>query len=206
MCDRIACWGYVVLVPHLFYRVGRAAEPAPDAVLREARGPEAFFEPGDGAGGALTAEMSGPISRRTSRRCATCPGWARPGRRHRLLHGRPARGSGRAAHPGVAAAGGFHGGGLVTDAADSPHLGLPRRQSRVRLRSRRPGPVDAARGCRRARAALAAAGLTATNEVYAGAGARLLDGRHLDVRRGRHRAPLPELGALFTGSSDEPDL
>ncbi len=29
MADRIASWGYVVLVPHVFYRDGSAAEPPP---------------------------------------------------------------------------------------------------------------------------------------------------------------------------------
>lgn len=39
MADRIASWGYVVLVPHLFHRYGSAAEWAPteDLLLLEAR-------------------------------------------------------------------------------------------------------------------------------------------------------------------------
>ena len=35
MADRIASWGYTVLVPHVFYREGAAADLAPTADLRE---------------------------------------------------------------------------------------------------------------------------------------------------------------------------
>ncbi len=35
MADRIASWGYTVLVPHVFYRDGSAADLAPSADLRE---------------------------------------------------------------------------------------------------------------------------------------------------------------------------
>ncbi len=35
MADRIASWGYVVLVPHVFYRDGSAADLAPKADLRQ---------------------------------------------------------------------------------------------------------------------------------------------------------------------------
>jgi carboxymethylenebutenolidase len=69
----------------------------------------------------------------------------------------------------VAAVGAWHGGGLVTDAPDSPHRLLG--QVRAELvfghadRDRSMGP-EAVAGLGRA---IEAAGLTATNEVFAGA-------------------------------------
>ncbi len=70
--------------------------------------------------------------------------------------------------PGVVAAAGFHGGGLVTDDADSPHAGLPRARAEFVFghadqdRSMTPEAVE------RLGQALAEAGLTATNEIYPG--------------------------------------
>ena len=70
--------------------------------------------------------------------------------------------------PAVVAAAGFHGGGLVTDDPDSPHRGLPQARAEFVFghadqdRSMTPEAV-AALG-----EALAAAGLTATNEIYPG--------------------------------------
>ena len=71
--------------------------------------------------------------------------------------------------PEVAAVGGFHGGGLVTDAEDSPHRGLPTARAEFVFghadndRSMPPEAIvtlgEALRG----------AGLTASNEVYEGA-------------------------------------
>jgi carboxymethylenebutenolidase len=69
----------------------------------------------------------------------------------------------------VAACGGFHGGGLVTDAPDSPHLAVARARAEFVFghadqdRSMPPEAVTALGE------ALTSAGLTHTNEVYAGA-------------------------------------
>src|SRR3712207_3757707 len=46
MADRIASWGYLVLVPHLFYRHGRAAALAPASDLRIEAERDAFFAGG----------------------------------------------------------------------------------------------------------------------------------------------------------------
>jgi carboxymethylenebutenolidase len=125
MADRIASWGYVVLAPHVFYRDGSAEELAPRADLREAGAREAFFGPAlMGRVQALTPDRSAPDAE----------AWIRTLREH--------AGDGPVATTGycmgarlavrtagqfpayVAAVGGFHGGGLVTDAADSPHLAI----------------------------------------------------------------------------------
>ena len=84
------------------------------------------------------------------------------------------------AHPDVVAAcGGFHGGGLASDAPDSPHLGLGKARARFVFghadhdQSMDPDAVA------RLGEALDAAGLEASNEVYPGAHAWLLDGGHV---------------------------
>jgi carboxymethylenebutenolidase len=120
MVDRIAGDGYVVLAPNVFYRAGRSPVLAqPDLTDPEQR--SSFFQSvrplmgqltperltGDGAAyleflGAVAAP--GPVAI-----TGYCMG-ARVGWRI------------AAAHPGrVAALAGFHAGGLVTDAPDSPH-------------------------------------------------------------------------------------
>jgi carboxymethylenebutenolidase len=68
--------------------------------------------------------------------------------------------------PEVVACAGFHGGGLATDAPDSPHLGLPDARAEFVF-----GHADHDRGMppeavERLGEALAAAGLTAKNEIY----------------------------------------
>lgn len=121
MADRIASWGYVVLVPHVFHRDGTAAELAPRGDLRDPDDRAAFFAGGaldrvhaltpDLANadaerwvGALLEHATGPIGV-----TGYCMG-ARLAVRTAAL--RPDM---------VAAVGGFHGGHYVTDAPDSPH-------------------------------------------------------------------------------------
>jgi carboxymethylenebutenolidase len=125
MADRIASWGYVVLAPHVFYRDGSAEELAPKGDLREEGAREAFFQ------GGVMGRVQGLTPDRSA---ADAEAWLRTLREH--AGGGPigttgycmgARLAVRTAgqFPGtVAAVGGFHGGGLVTDADDSPHLAI----------------------------------------------------------------------------------
>ncbi len=123
MADRIASWGYLVLVPHVFHRDGSAAELAPQGDLREPGAREAFF-----AGGvmdriaALTPALSGPDSEAWMGALLPRAGEGPVGVVGYCMGARLAV---RAAadFPGtVGAVGCFHGGGLVTDEVDSPHL------------------------------------------------------------------------------------
>ena len=129
------------------------------------------------------------------------------GRRRGLLHGRPpGRPRGRV-DPEVVAVAGFHGGGLVDDDPESPHLLIAGARAEYVFghadqdRSMTPQAV-AALG-----EALDAAGVTATNEIYPESSARLLDGRHLDVSpagrravvRGAPRSARPHARSLTRG-------
>jgi carboxymethylenebutenolidase len=119
MADRIASRGYAVLAPNLFYRAGRAPLwQMPDMSDESARGE--FFQQLRPLMGSLTPDLltadsaayldelgqvaDGPVGI-----TGYCMG-ARLGWRIAV------------AHPdSIAALGGFHGGGLVTDDPDSPH-------------------------------------------------------------------------------------
>ncbi len=119
MLERIAARGYPVLAPNLFYRAGRDALPEkpslddPDArgefmkqlrPLMDALTPARIASDGTAYLARLGGETSGPIV--IAGYClGVRVGW-------RIV----------TSHPGaVAALAGFHGGGLVTDAPDSPH-------------------------------------------------------------------------------------
>jgi len=119
MADRISSHGYNVLAPNLFYRAGRdALGPMPDMSeegarmeffqklrpLMEELTPERITSDGAAYLGRLEQESDGPIAI-----TGYCMG-ARVGLRIAASH--PDR---------VVALGGFHAGGLVTDAPDSPH-------------------------------------------------------------------------------------
>jgi carboxymethylenebutenolidase len=119
MADRIASSGYVVLAPNVFYRAGRAPVlPLPDLADPDSRAgffqslrplieqvtPESAARDGDAYLDYLAAVAPGPVGV-----VGYCMG-ARVGWRI------------TAAHPDrVAALAGFHAGGIVTDAPDSPH-------------------------------------------------------------------------------------
>jgi carboxymethylenebutenolidase len=121
MVDRIAERGYVVLAPNLFYRSGRApVVPLPDLEDPDARGP--FMQ------------ALGPIMRGLTPELIVRDGAAYLDRLEQEGGAGPVAITGycmggrtgwriAAAYPDrVAALASFHGGGLVTEDADSPHL------------------------------------------------------------------------------------
>ncbi|MGG5257659.1 dienelactone hydrolase family protein [Phycicoccus avicenniae] len=168
MCDRIASWGYTVLAPNVFHREGTVAELAPTGDLRTAEGREAFMGLAMPRVGRLTSDLSRP----------DVAAYLEALRGLHTVDDGPVGVTGycmgvrialRAAgdHPDdVAAVGGFHGGGLVTDEPDSPHRSLATARAELVLghadhdRSMPPEAVAALDEAARD------AGLTATNEVY----------------------------------------
>jgi carboxymethylenebutenolidase len=165
MADRIASWGYVVLAPNVFYRDGRAAELAPTTDLRVSENREAFFKGAMQRVGSLRPDLSDPDA----------GAWVQALLEHAeapigvvgyCMGARLAVRTAGLFPDVVAACGGFHGGGLVTDGPESPHLMLAKARAEFVFghadqdRSMPPEAVAALT------AALTSAGLTHTNEVY----------------------------------------
>lgn len=170
MCARIASWGYVVLAPNVFYRDGRAAHLAPQGDLREPGVREEFFAevmP-------RVAGLTGDVARRDIpaylAALRSLPGVAEGpvGTTGYCMGARLAlRTAGL--DKDVAAVGCWHGGQLVTDEPDSPHLALRETEAEVVFRhadNDRSMPPEAIAALGRA---IEEAGVTASNEVYAGA-------------------------------------
>ncbi|MCX4782168.1 dienelactone hydrolase family protein [Streptomyces sp. NBC_01264] len=170
VADRIAAAGYVVLMPNLFYRHGRTpvfelpefvdfdrqselvdrVGPVLESLTAELamRDAEAYLEWLAG----LTQVAAGPVA---------ITGYCLGARLALLTAGTyPER---------VAAAAGFHGGFLATDAADSPHLVAPRVTAELYFGHADQDPSLPAEEIDRLGKALAAAGVRHRAEVYEGA-------------------------------------
>jgi carboxymethylenebutenolidase len=170
MADRIAGWGYQVMVPNLFHRFGSVEELAPRADLRDPEARAAFF-----AGGvmtrvkALTAQqMSGDLVRYVHAAAERAPGGriGVTGYCMGVRHAIRAAGS----HPDlVAAVGGWHGGGLVTDDADSPHLWVARAGAEFVFGHADADPSMTPEAVERLGGVLESSGLRYTQSVFAGA-------------------------------------
>ena len=131
MAERIASWGYVVLAPNVFHHYGTVAQTSPDKPLATPEDREAFFATlGPRLTGLFTAEerphllddLRGYVAalhqlEGVSHRPIGITGYCMGVRLGMLTAGLMG--------DGVAAVGGFHGGGLVTDQPESPHLALP---------------------------------------------------------------------------------
>jgi carboxymethylenebutenolidase len=170
MCQRIADWGYVVLAPNVFHRNGRAEDLAPKVDLTQPGEREAFFKGAMPRVRALTADLAEQDIPAYLAALRSLEGVA-DGPVGATGYCMGARLAIRAANldPGVAAVGGFHGGGLVTDAEDSPHRGLGDARAEYvfgHADQDRSMPPEAVETLGKA---LAEAGLTASNEVYEGA-------------------------------------
>ncbi|OPX10895.1 dienelactone hydrolase family protein [Gordonia sp. i37] len=126
MVDRIASWGYVVLAPNLFYRSGSAAETSPDGPLLDDDSRAAFFAGVRPRMQALTTDLARRDLATYLDALHALPG-VRPGSvgtTGYCMGGRLALLTAATRPDDVAAVGMFHTGGVVTDAADSPHLSL----------------------------------------------------------------------------------
>jgi carboxymethylenebutenolidase len=170
MADRIASWGYVVLAPHVFYRSGTASELAPEQDLREPGAREAFFK--SGVMQRVSAYTPDKAARDAEAWVSTLLEHAGHGPIAVIGYCMGARLAVRTAGQfpdQVAAVGGFHGGGLVTDAEDSPHRAIEASTAEFVF-----GHADKDRSMTSEHVAqleetLQAAGRPHLNEVYGGA-------------------------------------
>jgi carboxymethylenebutenolidase len=169
MCDRISSWGYTVLAPNLFWRSGTARETSPTADLTVAENRAAFFEHAGPRVRGLTAEIAGhdiPYYLSALRGLAATAGDEVGVTGYCMGARLSVRSAGL--DPQVVAVGGFHGGGLVTDEPDSPHLALATAKAEFVFghadqdRSMTPENVEALGQ------ALDRAHLRASNQIYPG--------------------------------------
>ncbi|MFI0189737.1 dienelactone hydrolase family protein [Streptomyces sp. NPDC017082] len=171
MADRLAAAGYTVLLPNVFYRLG----PAPVVDLPE------FIDPGADPTiwerlGPMLAGLTPELAKRDagayldwladSPLVADGPvaltGYC--------MGARLALWTAGACPDRVAAAAGFHGGALATDAPDSPHREAPRITAELYFGHADADPSLPAEQIARFEEALSDAGVRHTCEVYAGAG------------------------------------
>jgi carboxymethylenebutenolidase len=170
MAERIAGWGYVVVAPNLFHRSGSIAQVAPQADMRAPGEREKAFEMVRPRMQSLTTDRTDADTTAYLDALLAQPGVA-DGPVGVTGYCMGARLSTRAAglHPErVAAAGGFHGGRLVTDQPDSPHLTLASARAEFVFGhadndASMPPEAVAALG-----QTLTAHGLTASNQIYPG--------------------------------------
>lgn len=165
MADRVAAWGYTVLAPNVLYRSGTAAETSPGGDLLAPGARDAFFELVPPRLAALTPERIAADAEVYLAALRERAGSTKVGVVGYCMGARLAVRT-ACLDPEVVACAGFHGGGLATEAEDSPHLGLPNARAEFVF-----GHADHDRGMdpeavERLGTALAEAGLTAKNEIY----------------------------------------
>jgi carboxymethylenebutenolidase len=170
MSDRIAGWGYVVMAPNIFYRSGRAADLVPTVDLRDPAVRRTIFAHLRPRMSLLTAQAMDADTSAYLEALTGLEGVA-PGGVGVTGYCMGARLSTRAAGTHgdvVAAAGGFHGGKLVTADPDSPHLTLAGARAEFVFghadKDASMTPKDVATLGR----TLAEHGLVASNEIYRG--------------------------------------
>lgn len=148
MAAQIASWGYVVLAPNVFYRDGTVSELAPQGDLTTPAGREAFWQVAGARIEHLTTEMVVRDNDAYLTALRSLPGVS----------------------PGPVGVVGFcMGARLVTDAPDSPHRELATARAEFVFGHADNDGSMTGQDSADLGAALAAAGLTASNEIYEGA-------------------------------------
>ena len=163
--------GYVVLAPNVFHREGSVDEVGPHADLMQPGERDAFFEQAMPRVARLTPAQAVPdiAAYLTSLRGIDGVAEGPVGVVGYCMGARLAVRAGTGHPEEVAAVGGFHGGGLVTDDPDSPHRRLADARAEFvfgHADQDRSMPAEAVAALGEA---LDAAGLVASNQVYPGA-------------------------------------
>ncbi|MGN6160959.1 MAG: dienelactone hydrolase family protein [Marmoricola sp.] len=171
MLERIAGWGYVVMAPNLFYRSGDAASLAPQVDLRESGAREEFFATVKPRLEVLTSDRARAdiAAYLAALRAIEGVSDAPMGVTGYCLGARLATYAAGDHPDDVAAVGAFHGGRLVTDAGDSPHLSLATARAEFVYGHADGDPSMPPEAIELLDEALRENGLTAVNEVYPGA-------------------------------------
>lgn len=171
MVDRIASWGYVVLAPNVFYRDGTAEQLAPRADLRVPENRAAYWS----TSGAMervrayTPERAAADAEAFVAELLERAGGGPIGTTGYCMGARLATRLAGQFPELVKAVGGWHGGGLVADGPDSPHLAIEAATAQFAFghadhdRSMPPEAIEALG------ATLAVTGRPFLNEVFAGA-------------------------------------
>jgi carboxymethylenebutenolidase len=171
MADRIAGWGYTVMAPNVFYRDGTAAELAPTEDLRVPENREKFFGGVMGRVGAHTSDQALSDLEAYVAALQEQP-TSKPGDigvTGYCMGGRLALRAAGTRPDVVGAIGMFHAGGLVTDAADSPHRSAGSARAEVfagHADKDHSNPVEAIATLNET---FDEAGLTYTSEIFEGA-------------------------------------
>lgn len=199
LAAEIASWGYVVLAPNVFYRDGTVAELSVAEDLADPNGRQRLWGRVGPRVGRLTVERALPdidayVTTLLSFPRVTSP---RIGVVGYCMGARLAvRAAGRRPEA-VAACAALHGGGLITDAPDSPHLSLADADAEF-LFAHADGDASLTPQNRAdLGAALEAAGLTATNEIYPGAPHGYTMSDTSAWNEAAYRRAFAELRALF---------
>lgn len=171
MVDRIASWGYVVLAPNVFYRWATSAELAPDVDLRVPENRAVYFAkvPIMQFVGKLTPDLSARDDEAYVAELDRHVGPdAKLGSTGYCMGARLATRVASEFPDRFVAVGGFHAGGLVTDAPNSPHLVVTGTVEYLYLHADNDAGMNPDRVAELARA-LDAVHATYTNEICPGA-------------------------------------
>ncbi len=198
MADRIASWGYVVLVPNLFYRAGTAEELRPKTDLMVADNREAFFADAMLRVRGLSSDQAMADVDCYIQSLLNLPGvvGSRIGVTGYCFGGRHAFVAACTFPDVIAASGSFHPGGLVTPGDDSPHLSAANADAELYFGFADHDRSMPAEAIATFEAALDETGLTYTSTVYEGAahGYTMADTASYDeAATERHFAALEDL-------------